>query len=80
MSSFYRHYRLPEAVRKDLDPMLMSHIIVILSDGLVTIGDFRRPEELSPYEAAMEMIADMLDRLLTPEDGGDIEVSKASIR
>ncbi|MBZ0288466.1 MAG: TetR/AcrR family transcriptional regulator [Anaerolineae bacterium] len=68
------------AVRQDVDPLLMSHIMDVLSYGLVTIGDFRKPEELPPYETVMETIADMLDRLLTPDDGGNSEAGKAVIR
>jgi TetR/AcrR family acrAB operon transcriptional repressor len=68
------------AVRQDVDPLLMSHIMDILSYGLVTIGDFRQPDELPPYEAVMETIADMLDRLLTPDDGGNSEAGKTVIR
>jgi AcrR family transcriptional regulator len=68
------------AVRQDIDPLLMSHIMDIMSYGLITIGDFRQPEELPPYELVMETIADMLDRLLTPADGGNSEAGKAVIR
>lgn len=68
------------AVRQDVDPRLMSHIMDIVSYGLISIGDFRQPEELPPYEAVMETIADMLDRLLTPEDGGNSEAGKTVIR
>lgn len=68
------------AIRQDADPKLMSHILDIVSYGLISIGDFRQPEELPPYEAVMETIADMLDRLLTPEDGGNSEAGKAVIR
>jgi TetR/AcrR family acrAB operon transcriptional repressor len=68
------------AVRQDVDPLLMSHIMDILSYGLITVGDFRQPEELPPYETVMETIADMLDRLLTPDDGGNSEAGKAVIR
>jgi AcrR family transcriptional regulator len=68
------------AVRKDVDPVIMSHIMDMLSYGLVTIQDFRQPEELPPYDRVMEAIADMMDRLLTPEDGGNSEGGKAVIR
>jgi TetR/AcrR family acrAB operon transcriptional repressor len=77
---FLRALQAAGAVRQDVDPRLMSHIMDIVSYGLVTVGDFRKPEDLPPYETVMETIADMLDRLLTPADGGNSEAGKAVIR
>jgi AcrR family transcriptional regulator len=68
------------AVRKDVDPALMSHIMDMLSYGLVMIQDFRQPDELPPFDVVMEAIADMMDSLLTPADGGNSEAGKAVIR
>jgi TetR/AcrR family acrAB operon transcriptional repressor len=68
------------AVRNDVDLNLMSHIMDVISYGLITVGDFKQPDEMPPYEAVMETIADMLDRLMTPEDGGNSEAGKAVIR
>lgn len=77
---FLRALQEAGAVRQDVDPLLMSHIMDIISYGLITAGEFRQPDELPPYETVMETLADMLDRLLTPEDGGDSEAGKAVIR
>lgn len=77
---FLRALQEAGAVRSDVDPRLMSHIMDVISYGLVTVGDFRQPDELPPYETVMETLADMLDRLLTPEDGGNSEAGKAVIR
>jgi len=68
------------AVRRDVDPALMSHIMDILSVGLLTIQDFRPPEDLPPLDDVMETLAEMLDRLLTPADGRDSEAGKQVIR
>jgi AcrR family transcriptional regulator len=68
------------SVRQDIDLKFMAHIIDILSIGLLTVGDFRQPDELPPLDAVMETLAEMLDRLLTPEDGGNSEAGKAVIR
>lgn len=68
------------AIRKDVNLVMMSHIMDMVSYGLLTIGDFRPLDELPPYEAVMEALADMMDRLMTPEDGGDSEAGKAVIR
>jgi hypothetical protein len=52
----------------------------MLGYGQLTIGDFKPADQSPPYEAVMEALADMMDRLLTPEDGGDGEAGKAVIR
>jgi AcrR family transcriptional regulator len=67
-------------VRKDVDPAVTAHIMDMLSYGLVTIQDFRSPDEVPDFDTVMEAIADMMDRLLTPEGGGDSEAGKAIIR
>ena len=77
---FLRALQAAGAVRADVDPEITSHILDILSYGLVTVGDFKNPEDLPPFERVMDTLADMLDRLLTPEDGGNSEAGKAVIR
>lgn len=67
-------------IRKDVDPVITSYILDLISYGLMTIQDFRPPDDSPPYEIVMETLADMLDRLLTPEDGGDSEAGKMVIR
>ncbi len=67
-------------VRQDIDPAVASHILDMLSYGQLTIGDIKSPDTFPPYEIVMETIADMMDRLLTPEDGGNGEAGKAVLR
>ncbi len=67
-------------VRKDIDPAVASHILDMLSYGQLSISDIKSPETFPPYEVVMEAIADMMDRLLTPEDGGNSEAGKAVLR
>jgi TetR/AcrR family acrAB operon transcriptional repressor len=68
------------AVRKDVDAAVMAHIMDLLSYGLVSVTDFKNPDDIPPIDAVMEAIADMMDRVLTPEDGGNSEAGKAIIR
>lgn len=77
---FLKALQAAGSVRQDVDPGLMSHILDIISYGLITVGDFRQPEQLPPYDTVMDTLADMLDRLLTPADGGNSEAGKAVIR
>lgn len=67
------------AVRDDVDPVVMAHIMDVMSYGMVSISDIRNPDDMPPYEVLMEAMADMMDRLLTPEDGGNREAGKAII-
>jgi AcrR family transcriptional regulator len=68
------------AVRQDIDPVLTAHIIDMLSYGHLTIEDFKPRDQCPPYEAVLEALADMMDRLLTPEGGGNCEAGKDVIR
>lgn len=68
------------AVRQDIDPVVTAHILDMLSYGMITIGDFKNPNQLPPYDVLMEAMADMVDRLLTPEDGGNVEGGKGVVR
>jgi TetR/AcrR family acrAB operon transcriptional repressor len=79
-ADFIRALQTAGAVRPDLDAAVTAHIIEILGYGQLTIGDFKPADQSPPDEAVMEALADMMDRLLTPEGGGDSEAGKAIIR
>ena len=79
-TDFFQALQAVGVIRKDVDPVVTAHIMDVLSYGLVTIGEFRQPDELPPYDVIMEAIGNMMDRLLAPEDGGNSEGGKAVIR
>lgn len=68
------------AVRKDLDPAVIAHIIDMLSYGFVSVADFKDPDSIPPFDTVFAAIATMMDRAFTPEGGGDSEAGKAVIR
>ncbi|GHO47751.1 TetR/AcrR family transcriptional regulator [Ktedonospora formicarum] len=68
------------AARQDLDPEVTAHLIETLSYGQLTIADFQSPDQLPPFPVVMEALADMMDRWLLPEDGGNSEAGKDVIR
>jgi AcrR family transcriptional regulator len=68
------------AVRSDVDTEVMSHIMEIMSYGMVSISEIRDPDEMPPFDVLLEAMATMMDTLLTPEDGGNSEAGKALIR
>ena len=68
------------AVRQDLDPEVTAHLLETLSYGQLTIADFQSPDQLPPFPVVMEALADMMDRWLLPEDGGNSEAGKEVMR
>lgn len=77
---FIKAMQAAGAVRQNIDPAVAAHIIDILAYGQLTIGDFKPPDQFPPYDVVMETIAEVMDRLLTPKDGGHSEAGKAVIR
>ncbi len=77
---FIRALQAAGAIRQDLDPSVITYIIEMLSYGQLMIGDLKPPGEVPPYDAVMEALADMMDRALLPEDGGNDEAGKAVVR
>lgn len=67
------------AIRQDIDVAVMEYIMDVLSYGLVGLVEFKKPEDIPPFDDQLEAIATMLDRTLTPEDGGNSEAGKALI-
>ncbi|MBV7335163.1 TetR/AcrR family transcriptional regulator [Chloroflexi bacterium TSY] len=68
------------AVRKDVDPKVTAHIMDMLAYGLVSVGEVKDPEKIPPTADIIEGIADIMDRALTPEDGGNSEAGKVILR
>jgi TetR/AcrR family acrAB operon transcriptional repressor len=77
---FFQAMQTAGAIRQDIDAAVIVHILEILSYGQLTIGDFKPPDQFPPYEAVVEALADLLDRALLPEDGGNSEAGKAILR
>jgi TetR/AcrR family acrAB operon transcriptional repressor len=68
------------AMRQDLDPRVVAHIMDMLAYGLVGMDEVLPPAASPPIEDIIEGIADLMDRALTPEGGGDSEAGKEIIR
>jgi len=79
-AGFFQALQEAGAIRQDIDPAVILHIVEMLSYGQLTIGDFKPPDQFPPYDAVMEALADMMDRALMPADGGISEVGKAICR
>ncbi len=79
-ADFIRALQAAGAIRQDVDPVMTAHIIDMLTYGQLTIEDFKPRGECPPYEAVLEALAGMMDRLLTPEGGGNNEAGRDVVR
>lgn len=68
------------AMRQDIDPKVVAHIMNMLSYSLVALDEIMDSTQFPPVDAIIEGIADILDRALTPSDGGDNAAGKAILR
>lgn len=67
------------AIREDVDPKIVAHIIDMIAFSLVSMGRYKDKSGIPPMEELIDFIADMMDRTLTPEDGGDSEGGKKAL-
>lgn len=79
-SDFLRAMQEAGAVRRDVDPQVMSHIMDMLSYGLVGLPTIKPARALPPFDQLMDTIAEMMDRMLTPLEGDPGAAGKAVIR
>ncbi len=77
---YFKALQAAGAIRRDIDAAVIVHIVEMLSYGQLTIGDFKPLADFPPYDAVMTALADMMDRALRPEGGGNSEAGKAIIR
>jgi TetR/AcrR family acrAB operon transcriptional repressor len=76
-TDFIRALQVAGAVREDIDAAVTAHVFEIISYGQLTIAEFKPHDQFPPYEAVMQLLAEMLDLTLLPEGGGDSEAGKA---
>jgi TetR/AcrR family acrAB operon transcriptional repressor len=77
---FIRSLQEVGVIRQDLDPQVTAYLLETLSYGQLAIADFLPSDQLPPFPVAMEALASMLDRWLSPEDGGNSEAGKQIFR
>lgn len=77
---FVKMMQAAGAVRGDIDAKVTAHIMDMLAYGLVGMDNVKAEEDIPPVEDVIEGIADMMDRALTPEGGGDSEVGKTILQ
>lgn len=68
------------AMRQDLDPAVIAHIMDILAHGLIGPDDIFPRQSVPPTDEVIEGIAIIMDRALAPEGGSDSEAGKVILR
>ena len=69
------------AIRRELDADVLAHVFDIIDYGFISIAEVKKTEDIPAHEATIEMVAEILERALTPADGEiDREASNAVIR
>lgn len=76
---FLQALKEANAIRENVNIEAVAYIMDVLSAGLVE-GERSSIHTAPPYEVLLDTIAEMLDRLLTPEDGGNREAGKAVLQ
>ena len=76
---FIKALQAAGAVRTDVDPVVTAHLVEALSYGQLTMVEFKTPGQLPPLSDVIEAVADMMDRWLLPDDGGNSEAGKEAI-
>ncbi|MCU0463766.1 MAG: TetR/AcrR family transcriptional regulator [Anaerolineae bacterium] len=74
---FVRQYQAAGLIRPELDPATVAFLMMVMRYGLLTIDEVVPRDESPPIEAVGALIADLLQRGLAPEGGGDPEAGKA---
>jgi AcrR family transcriptional regulator len=64
-------------IRQEVNIPTVTYIMDTLANNMVSLS---KTGPVPPYDELLETIAEMFDRMLTPEDGGNIEAGKSVLR
>lgn len=64
-------------IRQGVNISTITHIMDVLANDLVSRS---KVASAPPYDELLETIAEMFDRMLTPENGGNVEAGKRVLR
>jgi TetR/AcrR family acrAB operon transcriptional repressor len=73
---FVRQFQDAGLLRKDLTAEMLTYVLTIVRVGILMAGEFTGGVETPPIEEVSMVMADVLQRGLTPEGGGDREAGK----
>ncbi len=78
-TEFTRAMQEAGVIRRDIDAAVIAYITDTLSYSLVNPGDTPGRGEAPPFDDLMEAMAAILDRGLSPVEGGNSEAGKVAI-
>lgn len=73
---FVKQLQTARVIRADLDPDVLSYLMTIVRYGFFTVHEVVPPEQAPPLEAVGRMLAEVFERAIAPEGGGDREAGK----
>jgi AcrR family transcriptional regulator len=68
------------AVRQDVDAHALTYLLNSMQFGLIHFADVVPPEHTPELSRVWEVMLEMVERLVTPEDGGDVEAGKVVVQ
>lgn len=78
-ADFVRQLQAANVIRKDLDTEAVSYILNSLRYGMFTIRELMPASQTPPLPVVGKVMAEMLERALTPDDGGDRAAGKKTL-
>lgn len=77
---FFKAMQDANAIRKDIDAHALTYLMNAIQFGLIHFVDVIPPEQTPDLSSVWEVLVEMVERLVTPEDGGDAEAGKIVVR
>lgn len=77
---FFKQMQDAGMVRKDIEPLTLTYLMNSLQYGLIHLDDIVPDSHTPEMDDALWMMVDMLERYITPENGGDSEAGKEVLR
>jgi TetR/AcrR family acrAB operon transcriptional repressor len=73
---FVRQYQTAGLIRPELDPAAVAFLFMTMRYGFLMIDEVIPRDQSPPLEVMGHLMADVLQRGLAPEGGGDVEAGK----
>ena len=77
---FFSAMQAANAVRKDIDAHALTYLMNSMQFGLIHFAEVIPPEHTPELSRVWEVMVEMVERLVTPEDGGDAEAGKVVVK
>lgn len=73
---FIRHYQAAGLIRPELDPAAVAFLFMTMRYGFLMIDEVVPRDQSPPLDVVGQLMAEVLQRGLAPEGGGDAETGK----